>query len=130
LQVSRPLQAGWGILVPIAATVALMLAAPVVARACDRGLFDHKGGKGRRVRVTTDPSQGQRDRHGRLLAYVASARRGFATAQLRAGWASVSVSGKPFKRLAAFQAAEASARKASRGIWAQCGGNVHTPAVR
>jgi PKD repeat protein/endonuclease YncB( thermonuclease family) len=94
------------------------------------GLFDHKGGKGRRVRVATDPSQGLRDRHGRLLAYVASARAGFATAQLRAGWASVSISGTPFKRLAAFQAAEVSARKASRGIWAQCGGNVRTPAAR
>ncbi len=84
------------------------------------GLYDRRGGKGRRVRVTTDPSQGLRDRFGRLLAYVASARGGFAKAQLRAGWASVYVSGKPFKRLATFQAAEASAREDSRGIWAQC----------
>ena len=84
------------------------------------GLYDRRGGKGRRVRVTTDPSQGLRDRFGRLLAYVASARGGFAKAQLRAGWASVYVSGKPFERLATFQAAEASAREDSRGIWAQC----------
>jgi endonuclease YncB( thermonuclease family)/PKD repeat protein len=94
------------------------------------GLYDRKGGKGRRVRVTTDPTQGPRDRYGRLLAYVASAQGSFARAQLRAGWARVYVSEKPFMRLATFQAAEASARKDSRGIWAQCGGNIHTPAVR
>jgi micrococcal nuclease len=94
------------------------------------GLYDRKGGKGRRVRVRIDPTQGRRDQNGRLLAYIASARGSFATAQLRAGWARVSLSGKPFERLVTFQAAEASARKASRGIWAQCGGNVHTPAVR
>jgi endonuclease YncB( thermonuclease family) len=84
------------------------------------GLYDGKGGKGLRVRVMTDPTQRRRDRYGRLLAYVASARGGFARAQLRAGWASVYVSEKPFERLATFQAAEASAREDSRGIWAQC----------
>jgi PKD repeat protein/endonuclease YncB( thermonuclease family) len=94
------------------------------------GLYDGKGGEGSRVRVRIDPTQGPRDQNGRLLAYVASARGSFATAQLRAGWARVSVSGKPFERLASFRAAEASARKASRGIWAQCGGSIHTPAVR
>jgi hypothetical protein len=94
------------------------------------GLYDRRGGVGRRLRVATDPTQGRRDRLGRLLAYVASARGGFATAQLRAGWASVHGSEKPFERLATFQAAEASAREGSRGIWAQCGGKIHTPAVR
>ncbi len=89
------------------------------------GLYDRKGGKGRRVKVTTDPTHDRRDRYGRLLAYVASARGSFGTAQLRAGWARVSVSEKPFKRVATFEAAEASARKASRGIWAQCGANDH-----
>jgi endonuclease YncB( thermonuclease family)/PKD repeat protein len=94
------------------------------------GLYDRRGGNGRRVRVRTDPTQPRGDRDGRLLAYVASARGSFATAQLRAGWASVYVSGKPFARLASFQAAEASAREDSRGIWARCRGNTHTPAVR
>jgi endonuclease YncB( thermonuclease family)/PKD repeat protein/glucose/arabinose dehydrogenase len=89
------------------------------------GLYDRKGGKGRHVRVTTDPTQDLRDRYGRLLAYVASGRGSFARAQLRAGWARVHVSEKPFRRLASFEVAEASAREATRGIWAQCGGDFH-----
>jgi endonuclease YncB( thermonuclease family) len=76
--------------------------------------------------VTTDPTHDRRDQYGRLLAYVASARGSFGAAQLRAGWARVSVSEKPFMRVATFEAAEASARKASRGIWAQCGENGDT----
>lgn len=96
----------------------------------DDGLYDSKGGKGRRVTVTTDPSQDRRDAFGRLLAYVASARGSFATAQLRAGWASIDVFENPFEQLARFQAAETSARSSSRGVWGQCGGNFHTPAAR
>jgi micrococcal nuclease len=94
------------------------------------GLYDRKGGKGRRVKVTTDPTQDRRDAYGRLLAYVSSARGGFAAAQLRAGWASVYVFENPFEQLATFQAAEAAARDSSRGVWGQCGGNFHTAAVR
>ena len=96
----------------------------------DDALYDSKGGTGRRVKVTTDPSQDRRDAFGRLLAYVASARGSFAAAQLRAGWASVYVFENPFEQLARFQAAEASARNSSRGVWGQCGGNFHTPATR
>jgi endonuclease YncB( thermonuclease family) len=94
------------------------------------GLFDSKGGKGRRVTVTTDPTQDRRDAFGRLLAYVALARGSFAAAQLRAGWAGVYVFEAPFEQLARFQAAEASARNSSRGVWGRCGGNFHTPAAR
>ena len=96
----------------------------------DDGLFDSKGGKGRRVTVTTDPTQDRRDAFGRLLAYIASARGSFAAAQLRAGWASVYVFENPFEQLTRSQAAEASARNASRGVWGRCGGNFHTPATR
>jgi hypothetical protein len=53
------------------------------------GLRDRKGGKGRRVKVTTDPTQDHRDRYGRLLAYVKDLRGTFGGAQLRAGWATV-----------------------------------------
>jgi micrococcal nuclease len=91
------------------------------------GLYDRKGGKGRRVKVTTDPTQDRRDEYGRLLAYVASAHGSLAAAQLRAGWTSVYVYANPFEQLAAFQTAEASARAASRGAWAKCAGNFHTP---
>jgi endonuclease YncB( thermonuclease family) len=92
------------------------------------GLYDHKGGEGRRVKVTTDPTQDRRDRFGRLLAYVASARGSLAAAQLRAGWASVYVFEDPFEQLATFQAVEASGRDSSRGAWGKCAGDFHTPA--
>ena len=94
------------------------------------GLYDRKGGKGRRVKVTTDPSQDRRDQYGRLLAYVKSAQGSLAGKQLRAGWAAVYVFADPFEQLAAFQAAEESARSAGRGAWAQCAGNFHTPATQ
>jgi endonuclease YncB( thermonuclease family) len=94
------------------------------------GLSDRKGGKGRRVKVTTDPTQDRRDAYGRLLAYVSSARGSFATAQLRAGWASVYVFRNPFEHVATFQAAEASARDASRGVWGKCAGDFNRPLPR
>jgi len=87
-----------------------------------------KGGKGRRVRVTTDPTQDRRDRYGRLLAYVKSVRGSLARAQLRAGWAAVYVFADPFAQLGSFQASEATARTQGRGAWRQCGGNFHQPA--
>ena len=86
-----------------------------------------KAGKGRRVRVTTDPSQDRRDRYGRLLAYVKSARGSLAAAQLRAGWAAIYVFADPFAQLNAFQAAETTAWAQMRGAWRQCGGNFHQP---
>lgn len=92
------------------------------------GLYDRKGGKGRRVKVITDPTQDRRDRNGRLLAYVKSARGSLAGAQLRAGWAAVYVFEDPFEQLAAFQTAEGVARTAGRGVWGACAGNFHQPA--
>jgi endonuclease YncB( thermonuclease family) len=90
-------------------------------------LYDRKGGKGRRVKLTTDPTQDRRDRYGRLLAYVKSARSNFAGAQLRAGQATVYVFDQPFEQLAAFEAAEKAARDAARGAWQTCAGNFHAP---
>ena len=92
------------------------------------GLRDSKGGKGRRVRLTTDSTQDRRDRYGRLLAYVKSARGSLAGAQLRAGWAAVYVFADPFAQLGTFQAAETTARAQMRGAWRQCSGNFHQPA--
>ncbi len=84
------------------------------------GLNDRKGGRGRRVKVTTDPTQDRRDRYGRLLAYVKSARGSLAGAQLRAGWGTVYVFRDPFEQLGAFQEAESEARDAGRGAWRTC----------
>jgi micrococcal nuclease len=90
-------------------------------------LYDRKGGKGRRVKVTTDPTQDRRDRYGRLLAYVKSSRGSLAGAQLRAGWATVYVFEDPFEQLGPFQTAESSSKDGGRGVWGRCGGNFHRP---
>jgi len=94
------------------------------------GLYDRGGGKGRRVKLTTDPTQDRRDRYGRLLAYVKSARGNLAGAQLRAGWAMVYVFRDPFEQLTAFQATEAAARDANRGAWRTCSGDFHAAVSR
>jgi micrococcal nuclease len=94
------------------------------------GLEDTKGGDGRRVTLTTDPTQSTFDRYGRLLAYATTkAGTNLQTTQLSRGWATVYVFGvKPFQRVAAFRAAERRARAGARGAWRLCGGNFHTPA--
>ncbi len=63
------------------------------------GLFDTKGGQGRRVTVVTGPSQDTFDRYGRLLAYVTT-RQGteLGRSQLAAGWAEVYVFERRFRR--------------------------------
>jgi micrococcal nuclease len=95
------------------------------------GLLDASGGRGRRVRLTTDPTQDTFDRYRRLLAYV-RIRSGaqLNAAQVRAGWAKVYVyQGKPFRQVASFRRAARSAKAANHGVWGSCGGNFHTPAA-
>jgi micrococcal nuclease len=92
------------------------------------GLEDAEGGDGRRVTLTTDPTQDRFDRYGRLLAYVTT-RSGtlLQTAQVARGLAVTYVyGGKPFQRLARFRAAEARARSFRRGVWGLCGGRFHS----
>jgi micrococcal nuclease len=82
---------------------------------------------GRRVDLVTDPSQDQRDRYGRLLAYAVT--RGgvdLGEAIVRRGWAEVYVYDGPFQRLARYRAAAAAARRADRGVSARCGGDFHS----
>jgi endonuclease YncB( thermonuclease family) len=92
------------------------------------GLFDTRGGRGRRVVLVTDPSQGLFDRYRRLLAYVTIRERqtlnGF---QLTRGWAKVYVFRKPFARISGFRTAQRRARRAHRGVWGLCGGRFHRP---
>jgi micrococcal nuclease len=94
------------------------------------GLEDTEGGDGRRVTLTTDPTQSTFDRYGRLLAYATTkAGTNLETTQLSRGWATVYVFGaKPFQRVARFRAAERRGRAGGRGAWSLCGGNFHTPA--
>jgi micrococcal nuclease len=90
------------------------------------GLFDDRGGDGRRVTLTTDPTQDTRYR--RLLAYVTT-RQGvyLQTALLSAGWAKTYVFERPFQRVSRHRAAEARARRNGRGVWRMCNGNFHKP---
>lgn len=94
------------------------------------GLEDTAGGVGRRVVLTTDPSQDAYDRYGRLLAYVRTiVGTNLAAQQLSRGWAKVYVFDVPFARVTSFRSAQTRARLAGRGVWGSCGGNFHTRAT-
>jgi endonuclease YncB( thermonuclease family) len=74
---------------------------------------------GRRVALVGDPTQATRDRYGRLLAYVwLPGGRDLGFQLLAAGHARVYVYDRPFRRLAAYEAARA--RGAGKGMW-RCG---------
>jgi len=95
-----------------------------------RRLLLAPSGRGRTVRLSTDPTQDRSDRFGRLLRYTNVVDGpDAALALVRAGWAKVYVyAGVPFQRVAAFRAAERAAREAGRGVWGLCGGDFHHPA--
>jgi endonuclease YncB( thermonuclease family) len=80
--------------------------------------------RGTVVTVLTDPSQDRRDRFGRLLAYVfrPGERTPINETLVAEGAARVFVfrRNRPFRRLAAFRAAEQSAKESRRGLWATC----------
>lgn len=73
---------------------------------------------GNTVRLTFDPSQGERDRYQRLLAYAASpAGNDFGEAQLRAGLAKEYTYRTAYAKQATYKAAETQAKNAHIGIW-------------
>jgi micrococcal nuclease len=73
------------------------------------------------VRLVRDPTQDERDRFGRLLAYVLLDDENDLGRQLVAeGYASVFVFNRAFKRLDSYRDAEASARSGKRGLWRTC----------
>ena len=82
----------------------------------------------RRVRLTTDPTQGSTDQYGRMLAYVDTlGGTDVGRAAVRAGWAMSRVFGSvPFQRVAGYEAAQSAARAGSRGVWRACGGDFHS----
>jgi micrococcal nuclease len=93
-----------------------------------RALTRH--GRGRTVRLISDPTQDRRDRYDRLLAYVELADTGtdLGRAQVRDGWADVYVyDDVPFQRVAAYRAAARRARDERRGVNVRCGGDFHRP---
>lgn len=103
------------------------LAFPDPVDSDDDGLADEQGDElGRRVTMTTDPTQDTFDAFGRLLAYVTT-RTGenLALEQLRAGWAKVYVFEDRFRRFDRFRQAQSRAARRDRGAWGRCGGNFH-----
>ncbi|MBJ7457545.1 MAG: thermonuclease family protein, partial [Thermoleophilaceae bacterium] len=90
------------------------------------GIYD-AGKKGRKVTLKTDPTQDKTDKYGRLLAYVTRNGTNFARNQITNGWGMVYVyNNVPFKQVSAFQAVEARAKSAGRGVWGECDGNFHS----
>jgi len=96
------------------------------AAASLRRMAFHRG-QGRRVKLTTDPTQDTYDRYRRLLAYVETTTgRQLNVSQIAYGLAKTYVyAGKAFRQVSRFRAAERRARRAKRGVWGQCGGNFH-----
>lgn len=83
--------------------------------------------EGRRVSLVTDPTQDERDRYGRLLAYAVT--RGgvdLGEAVVRRGWAEVYVFDRPFRRVGRYRAAAEAAQRAGRGVARACGGDFHS----
>lgn len=79
---------------------------------------------GQDVALERDPTQGERDRFGRLLGFVfLPDGRNFAEVMIREGYAKeFTYHRKPYKYQAAFRAAEQEARQNRRGLWANCRG--------
>jgi micrococcal nuclease len=74
---------------------------------------------GRRVMLEKDPSQGERDKYGRVLAYVFRADGLFVNEYLVAqGFAHEYTYDAPYKYQAQFRAAQSEARAEGRGLWA------------
>src|SRR5262245_37837774 len=80
-------------------------------------------GAGRRVLLTTDPTQDRRERYGRLLAYVdrRSDGKSLQVVLLAKGWAKVYIFERRFQRLSKYRSAQRRARTAGRGAWSLCG---------
>lgn len=74
---------------------------------------------GRLVTLDTDPSQGERDKYGRLLAYVWRDDGLFVNqALISEGFAFEYTYNLPYEYQAEFKAAEAAARAGKKGLWA------------
>jgi micrococcal nuclease len=102
-------------------------ATPVECGAREASRAMEKLADGRKVTLTTDPTQDERDRYGRLLAYaVTTGGTDLGEAILRRGWAEVALFDGPFERLAQYRVAAANARHADRGVVAACDGDFHS----
>ena len=79
-----------------------------------------RDGVGRRVRLTSDPTQAREDRLGLPLAYVDARGVDLGRALVSSGWAKVDTSDRDFLRLGGYREAQQAARAAGRGAWRTC----------
>lgn len=78
---------------------------------------------GKSVTLTFDPSQGRRDRYGRLLAYIGVPGTGdFGLAMIKRGRAAEYPYDTAYRQQSIYQAAEGDARATGRHMWGDCGG--------
>lgn len=83
--------------------------------------------EGAEVLLRADSVADEYDRYGRLLAHAFIGGRQLELVQLRRGWAEVyRYDGQRFDGLARFDAAQAGARLADRGVWGRCHGDFHS----
>lgn len=76
---------------------------------------------GSRVVLTSDHSQAEKDRYGRLLRYVERSGRDVGRAQIFTGHSKVYVYGHdPVRRTANYRRVEGDAHRHNRGLWATC----------
>lgn len=76
---------------------------------------------GSKVVLTSDASQGDRDRYDRLLRYVGRSGDDVGLEQVRSGMAGIYVfEDDPFDRVDAYRKAERRARMSDTGLWAAC----------
>jgi micrococcal nuclease len=76
--------------------------------------------EGDRVLLLVDPSQGERDRWDRVLAYVVEGHVNVNLAAIQAGIAREYTYDEPYTYQQAFRTAEADARDAGAGLWGAC----------
>jgi endonuclease YncB( thermonuclease family) len=79
-----------------------------------------RNGVGRRVRLTSDPTQAREDHSDRRFAYVDARGVDFGRTLISSGWAKVDVAGSDFLRLGSYRQAQQAARVAARGAWRMC----------
>lgn len=91
--------------------------------------FSHTLLLNKEVRLESDPSQGDRDRYGRLLRFVFLPDESMANQRIiRAGYGHEYTYRTPYRHQGIFKTAEQQARKENRGLWAKeaCGTISHT----
>lgn len=75
---------------------------------------------GTRVRLVSDPTQGDTDVYGRSLRYVQAGGRDIGAAQIRAGAAAARESSNPVSRHGSYVELERQARDRRLGMWSAC----------